>query len=518
MHDLIFSGCTSDALTPEPARSTQLRYTAAESSNKRKSAPVDLGTEDRVLDRQKRKQLLSNTRDLRRNFTLAAWIIRKHLDYVASFTFQMQTPNKEFNDHVEKLVRTWSRPKGCDISGRFSLRRLMRMIEAKAIQDGDAGFLKIVNRRGSRLSAHLQGIEGDRVANPADATIDDGTGSRWVHGIRVDAAYRHLSYSIHRRTRRGTEPERVVPASSMIWHSGYVENFDQVRGISPLASGLNSMRDLYENFDYALGRMKISQLFAFALTKNLKALEDDLDELPYNYKNASTGQAYDDETVEDQEATEPEYDIDFGKGHVLLDLKPGHDAKFLESNQPSDQFQSFTLSMIQLTLKALDIPYSFYSENFTNFFGSRGAVQHYERSCQDRREYLQQLKREITFFVLRIFLLNNVLTLPKGWRLDELEYEWVPDGIPWWDPAKEIRGDLMAIAAGLDTPQRICKERNRGDFYTNIDQIAEAQAYAREKGVPISFAPQPAADPAAAQKGGQDDDNGDSDDSDQSDE
>ena len=61
--------------------------------------------------------------------------------------------------------------------------------------------------------------------------------------------------------------------------------------------------------------------------------------------------------------------------------------------------------------------------------------------------------------------------------------------MPWWDAAKEIKGDVMAIGAGLDTPQRICKERGRGDFRDNIDQIASAQEYAKSKGVTLSFTP-----------------------------
>ena len=64
--------------------------------------------------------------------------------------------------------------------------------------------------------------------------------------------------------------------------------------------------------------------------------------------------------------------------------------------------------------------------------------------------------------------------------------------MPWWDPAKEIRGDLMAIGGGLDNPQRIVKERGRGDWYDNMDQIAKALKYAREHPdgpIPLSFDP-----------------------------
>lgn len=461
---------------------TSLQYDAVAGGPRRKAPRVNLRTEDRILNVSGRRMMVSTARDLRRNFALAIWLIRKHLDYVASFNFQMMTPDEEFNQLVEKLMKRWKRPANCDVSGRFTLRRLIRMIEAKAIIDGDAGFLKVTTRERGRIVPRLQGIEGDRIRDPG---MDRRDHERWTHGIKTTESYRHLAYAIHRREPNGgMSLERIVSASSMIWHNGYVENFDQVRGISPLAPGLNHMRDVYENFDLALARAKISQLFAFAITKERLELED------------GNSQAYGSDPLgeEGDEEEGPGYDVDFGKGPLFLELDEGHDAKFLESSQPSSNFQAFTLSMIQLSLKALDIPYSFYSEDFTNFFGSRGALMHYERSCRDKREALQELLRQITTWLLQIWIVNGQLELPRGWTIDDLEWEWVAEGIPWWDPSKEIRGDLMAIGAGLDTPQRICKERGRGDYFENLREIKKAYEYAQDLEVPVSFSPNGPAD------------------------
>jgi capsid protein len=174
---------------------------------------------------------------------------------------------------------------------------------------------------------------------------------------------------------------------------------------------------------------------------------------------------------------------------VFLDMEPGDDARMLESATPSTQFQDFSNLMIMVALKALDIPFSFFDESHTNFFGSRGAWLHYERSCHDKRERLQELLRRLTIWRLMLFLLDGDLRLPAGTNISDLQWEWVPVGMPWWDPAKEINGDLLAIGAGLDNPQRITKERGRGDWYDNIDRIAEAIEYARGKQVPLSFVP-----------------------------
>jgi hypothetical protein len=42
-----------------------------------------------------RRKLISAGRDIHRNFSLAAWMLRKHLDYVSSFTFQCRSGNPQ---------------------------------------------------------------------------------------------------------------------------------------------------------------------------------------------------------------------------------------------------------------------------------------------------------------------------------------------------------------------------------------------------------------------------------------
>jgi capsid protein len=51
--------------------------------------------------------------------------------------------------------------------------------------------------------------------------------------------------------------ERIVPARNF-YHFGYFDRFDQVRGIAPLATAVNTLRDTYEGMDYALAKMKVS--------------------------------------------------------------------------------------------------------------------------------------------------------------------------------------------------------------------------------------------------------------------
>lgn len=107
---------------------------------------------------------------------------------------------------------------------------------------------------------------------------------------------------------------------------------------------------------------------------------------------------------------------------------------------------------------------------------------HYERSCLDARDDQIAARRRWTDFQYQSWILNSQLKLPRGLVRSDLKYEWVPLGMPWWKPVEEITGDLMAIASGLASPQRICKERGTGDIEDNIDDLLEVLKYARDRG------------------------------------
>jgi capsid protein len=68
----------------------------------------------------------------------------------------------------------------------------------------------------------------------------------------------------------------------------------------------------------------------------------------------------------------------------------------------------------------------------------------------------------------------------------DVAYEWVHAGMPWWDPSKEIDGDMKAISAGLDNPYRVC-QRVGTDFEANIKKIAQAREFAESHNVPLTF-------------------------------
>lgn len=427
-------------------------YDGASTNTKRKSPAMRLKSTDQILTPTSRKRLTANTRDLMQNFSLAAWAVRRHLDYVSSFSFQPRTGDDELDKTLEALMRWYSRPLHCDVAARHSLPRMVRMAEERRVVDGDVFLVKL-------SSGHLQAIEGDRVRNPSQTDTTPGSDG-FVHGVKSTKGGRMSNIAVHRRTTAGGyEFERIVKSSN-VFHIGYYDRFDQIRGVSPLAPAINAFRDVYEGAEYALAKMKVAQLFGLVFYR----------ENPDDFG----------ETVS---ADESGYDVDFGSGPVKLDLDPGDKAEFLESKSPPAEFQSFMQTTISMALKSLDLPFSFYDESFTNFFGSRAALLHYEKACKSKRAGLRELLDRITLWRLGLFIADGDLGLPAGMELRDVEWEWVHDGTPWWDPSKEINGDILAISAGLKTRSQIIKERHGRDFRTVIDQLAQEEEYIRESGV-----------------------------------
>lgn len=438
-------------------------YDAVKTTGKRKPASSVLKTEDDELQGRDRAALVGTTRDLARNFSLVAWAIRKHLDYVTLYDFQMRTEDAALNEQIEKLMHDWQRPQNCDASGRHSFSRMLRLFEACRTKDGDVFALKL-------QTGQLQAVEGDRVRQPdiMDQVMQDG--QQWINGIRVNNAGAAAEMAIYDRKGGGRfELNRVVPAARMIQH-GYFERFDQVRGISPLSAAINSFRDVYEGIDYALAKMKVEQLFALVF---------------YRDANESVSQLM----AGGSDALG--YSVDFKKGPVQLDLDPGDRAEFLKSDNPGSNTRDFINVVLGIAMKALDLPFNFYDEAHTNFFGSRAAWLLYDRSCQSKRADVLEFLRKITVWLLQTWIVNGDLVLPDGATISDLEFEWVHRGMPWWDPSKEINGNVAAIKAGLDNPYRICKEAGRGEFEENVDMIARAKAYAESRGVSLDYVMQP---------------------------
>lgn len=446
-------------------------YDGAEPGSRRRNISKSVAHEDVEANHSHRRILQANAQDLTRNFAIAKWAVQKHLDYVTAFTFQCRTKDTGFNAVVEQFINNISSAREFDVAGRHRLCKAVRLSEACRVVNGDHAWMKVVKPGPFTLDGSrgfVQMIESDLIRTPGDI---EPPRSEWFNGVHVAKSGAAIEYGLHRRNGRQYEFDRYVPARNLYLHAWY-DRFDQVRGISPIAAALNWFRDIYEGFEYALAKVKIGQLFGISFYRN--------SDLPPGTIEAT-------EDADGDGTNDDKFKLDLGKGPFILDNNDGDRAEILESHTPASETQAFLKLMIHVALRTLDIPYSFFDESFTNFYGSRGGLIQYLKSCRSKIDDNQEVLNWWTRWQLGLAVADGSLKLPSGMEFKDLAFEWVPDGVPWWDPVKEARGQAMAIAMGATSPQRVCKEIGT-DFETNIEEIAEAMKLAKSKGVELVFA------------------------------
>lgn len=433
-------------------------------------------SEDSELTPYDRFRLYSTGRDINRNFSIAAWMVRKHLDYVSTFQFHPKCRTAEYNALLKAKLSGWSRKENCDVSGRHNLMRMIRLAEQARTIDGDILLVKIADGR-------LQAIEGDRLRTPPGGfPAEVGSPIDFQHGVRVGEAGEAIEYAVCRRWRASDFNtasglfmfDRMVPADNA-WLHGYFSRFDQHRGVSPLASAYNSLRDVYEGCDYALAKMKVSQLFALAIYRNSDDQLAPTARVPVSMPPGTC-------PPDPSDTPDDGFQVDFGKGPVQLDLEQNDEAEFLESHSPPMELQSFLDVVIAMALKALDIPFSFYKENFTNFSGQRQAWIQYELSARNKREDNRELLDAILTWRIQLWIDDGEL---PG-TVDDYRWQWVSQGVPWIDPLKEVQADCQAVSAGFTSRTRVCRE-NGDDFFEIADEIAIENEYLADRGLPTSI-------------------------------
>lgn len=437
-------------------------YSVDVSSNRRREPRSVVASEDDVAKRTTRRKLVSTTRDLRRKFSAVRWAINKHLDFIVPHNFRANTGDAGWDDELEAFVKYASHKSRYDSAQMHGRKRFMRIMEASRIVDGDVFGMKIAGGR-------TQGIEGDRVQDPNNKK----KGERWAHGIRKNRFGAWDRVAIARRSGTRLIPERVVSASKVI-PFGYYDRFDQTRGISPVTSAIQEFGDVYDGFDYALAREKVNQFFSMLITRD--SPED-------WFPDESDGT----NTNIDKEK-EP-YEIDFGKGPVVLDLDPGDDAKFLHAMGTSTQSREFWDAILGIALKSIDIPFSFFREDFTNFFGSRAALLLYLKACKSKRDDVAEYEDTWLRWRLREGEANGEITIPSGFDVENAidAWEFIPDGMPWWNPVQEVKANIDAVDNYQRCRSEIRQEQWGDDWYDMMRRRKREDDFLISIGMPVTI-------------------------------
>jgi capsid protein len=462
-------------------------YDAAEDSTRRRPTIPLTSSEEKILPSAKRKRLIGTARDVIRNYCTAAWMIRCHLDYVSRFSFQARTGDSKLDDLLEARIAEASLRKNFDVAGRWNLAKAMRVSEARRVLDGDILWAKLAG-------GAIQLIEGDRVRTPTGG-LPIGTGYKpedFVEGIACNTWGRMDAACVCKRNSDGTgySFERIIPVKNFWLHAYWDTTYrvDQVRGITPLAPALNTLKDIYEGIDLAMAKAKVAQMFGLVIYR--EKLEEHAgwgtSQTGTPTEEAEEGEEGGEGTAKDTER----YEVDPGAGPFKLELEGQDRAGFLTTNTPESELLAAMQFTTDISLKALDIPYSFYDSSKTNYYGQKADITKYENSAKAKREDNQQLMDEWVAWRVRLMVLNGSMMLPAGRTVDDLDWEWIPAGMPWTDKLRDIKGDTLAISYNLDSEVRAAR-RSGQDAYEIAEERMAFEKWINEQRATLGLPPLP---------------------------
>ena len=499
-------------------------YNAITDNGRRQSHKTRIYHEEEVATKHKRKKLVATAQEQMRNHALVAWMVRKHLDYVSKFHFSFRSGKPEVDTLVNRIFKWHGSPRNLDHLGRFGRDEMFRLFEMEKVLSGDAGLLKLEGLK-------LQAIESDLIAKGAIAenateqqrkeitTVNDS-------GLVKDEEGRVQAYAVCQRGKNGGDPifDHLEPVDNLIFDGYWTRFSSQLRGISPLTTAINTVQDIHEAFEFNLIKAKMHALFGVALTREAPAGGDMGFASGAAQSRAWTATAYTwtagdyctygnkiyycNETH--STTTSSVFATDLAAGYWtqdtdgsgldidprsinLIDLPQGSDVKVIESGTPSAEFVEGSYLFIQIAMLALDIPITCFDSRRSSFSARIADLNEYEVSNDYKRTKNRYVRQDYSDWLLAsiwnspdtAWPLRQVATA-AGMKLRDVqeEVEWVASGSPWLDKYKQIQGDELGIAIGLDNAIDACRRRG-ANVFENIDKQSEVIKYAQEKGVPL---------------------------------
>lgn len=461
--------------------------------NRRQEPRTETYREDEHLPGEGRKTLLATARDQVRNFPLAGWALRKHLNSVCGHTLQVRTTDNDFNNDIEARWRAWANdPDQYHSAGKHTHDSLMVLAESSAMIDGDC-FLVL------RADGRVQLIESERVRNPEKKE----KGEVVVDGVRLDLDGRALAYAVHTRGEDGRQLkfEQWLSAEWVI-HHGYFQRADQVRGITPTAPAQNQGQDIYESQEHIGLAMKIRNMLMFAVERETPV---DAQGRPVVFPGAGgsggSGGAEGGKSAGGASGSGSDADaftkgfrnrlpLDVLKGVSALNLKPGQKINLLESHAPAMEVQSYIERMVRWYLLAYDIPLTFYDVKGSTYSGARQEMlQHFQSARPKRRRNAGNCDRIFAWWLARN-VAKGEIDLPDDYTVPTLPRHWIAPGLPWIDPLKEISAYKEALAMRVTSRTRIARELYGEDYDEIEEELAHEEKRLAARGVnPVLSAP-----------------------------
>ena len=410
--------------------------------------------------------LRDRARDLEKNNPL----VRRYLHLVAenvvghrgirlqcANTLPNGSPHRFANAEIERAFCAWHQPASCSIDGRLSWMDLQREVIRTVARDGEA-FVRMIYDGPHGFA--LQHIDAALVDEDFNRTAGDGVNAVKL-GVEVDKWNRplfyhvftgHLSDGMVGTNRR----ERIaIPADEML-HLFVPRRPGATRGETWMAPVLLALRmlDGYAEAELVAARTAAAKM-GFVITNPETPTITDSDAPPRTEMEAAPGV------------------IDF--------LDPGQTFEQWDPTHPSQNFALFVTQISKFIAAGLNVSFAGLTSDLreTNFSSARIGLLQERDGWRVLQTWLADHFHEPIYREWREVAWQrgdlNVRMIPSMYG----DHAWRPRGWAYVNPQQDLQADMLAVAAGFTSPQRVVAD-NGDDLEDIYAELAAADDLADE--------------------------------------
>jgi lambda family phage portal protein len=427
-----------------------------------------------MTDKAYRDNIRARARDLERNSDIFNGITSAFERNIVGrgITLQAKTNDEDLNKELESLWGIWCRAKNCDVNGVLYFAEIIRMAVRRKHVDGGILIAKVYTGAGV-VPLQLQLIEVDEL--DISAVNPSGKGNTIIAGVEVNNFGKPVGYHIRAYRPDGTAgiTSRYIPREDVIFYS-HKTRPSQIREISPTAPTVPRIRDVNSYMEAVSVKERVAALLAVFITK---------------LNPSGTGLGRPSSRIETMPGSAGYGGLKLTPG-MVTELQPGEDIKVVAPAGQGGSAEAFIRIQQRISGAGQGLSYETISREMSQVNDSsarQGLIEDELTYSIEQDALIEHVLREIYESFVISAVLAGAVKIPQFWENKHkyLTHEWVPQGHKWIDPKKEADANKIAIESGQRTLAQITAENGR-DWKDQIDEIAQINEYAQQKGVHLS--------------------------------
>lgn len=364
--------------------------------------------------------------------------------------------DKTANDIIEESWKKWSKKGICDVTGKYSLKEIQKMVMGTLAEDGEV-LIRKIKGFDNEFGFALQLLEADHLDE--QYTIPE---LNIFMGIEFDKWNKPIAYHLHKNHpgkligSLDTTRERI--SASEINHLFLPLRISATRGVPWMHTAMTRMKMVngYEEAELTASRIAAAK-GGFYVSKD-------------------GAEEYSGDSVDD-------------RGNFVNELEPGQiellpkgiEFQNYDPQHPTTAFKDFMKVVLRGISSGLDVSYNTLANDLegVNFSSLRSGVLDEREVWKDLQSWLgENLLDDIFADWLDMALLTKTVPLPY-FKYDKFNSpSWLARGFAWVDPLKDMQSNILAVKEGLKTHTQIASEMGMDieELYQQISKEKELRA------------------------------------------